>query len=260
MEQFTKYQQPWHKRVGHIILNKLLPVSIQSLIVKWNDNIYTPSIGHVKWGDFNRIKPIRNNFGLDDGDPVDRYYIKNFLAQHADDIKGRVLEIGDNSYTRMFGRDKVIKSDILHIDENNPQATFTGDLATADHIPSNIFDCIILTQTLHLIYDIRAALITLHRILKPGGVLLVTVPGISQIDETEWGHCWYWSFTEHSMKRLFNEVFPADKFSVNSQGNVLAAVAFLHGLVKEELSKELLDYNDPYYQVSIMVKAVKPDK
>ncbi|MEJ7654283.1 MAG: methyltransferase domain-containing protein [Chloroflexia bacterium] len=47
-----------------------------------------------------------------------------------------------------------------------PEATFVADLADADHIPSDAFDCIILTQTLHLIYD-AAAIATFRRILKP---------------------------------------------------------------------------------------------
>ena len=49
------------------------------------------------------------------------------------------------------------------------------------------FDCIIFTQTLHFIYDVRLAIQTLHRILKPGGVLLATFPGISQIIPRQMG-------------------------------------------------------------------------
>jgi len=41
----------------------------------------------------------------------------------------------------------------------------------------------VFTQTLHLIYDVRSAIRTLHRVLKPGGVLLATFPGISQTEK-----------------------------------------------------------------------------
>lgn len=34
---------------------------------------------------------------------------------------------------------------------------------------------------LYLIYDARTAVSTLHRSLKPGGVLLLTLPGITQV-------------------------------------------------------------------------------
>ena len=124
-------------------------------------------------------------------------------------------------------------------------------------ISINAFDCIVLTQTLHLIYDTRAALRTLHRILKPGGVLLATFPGISQLDHHEWAESWYWGFTTRSARWLFNEVFPADNVEIAAHGNVLAAISFLHGLAEEELSREELDYRDPDYELLITVRAKK---
>ena len=93
-----------------------------------------------------------------------------------------------------------------------------ADLARADHIPSAAFDCIILTQTLHLIYDVRAAIATLHRILGPGGVLLLTVPGITRISHDEWPGSWYWSFTTDSASRLFAEAFGPGRVAIGSRG------------------------------------------
>jgi SAM-dependent methyltransferase len=205
-----------------------------------------------------RLTPVSRHFGYDRGQPIDRHYIEDFLSRHADDIHGRVLEIGDDTYTSMFGSNRVRVSDVMHVDESNPTATIVGDLAHADHIPSDTFDCIILTQTLQLIYDVPAAIRTLHRILRPGGVLLTTFPGVSQIARDRWGETWYWGFTTLSARRLFEESFPAGTITVESRGNVLAAIGFLHGLAVEELRKEELDYNDPTYQVLVMLRAVKP--
>ena len=127
-------------------------------------------------------------FGYDRGRPIDRYYIEEgFLARHGDDIRGHVLEIGDASYTQEFGGDRVAVSDVLHVDEGNPQATIVADLSSADHIPSDTFDCIIFTQTLHFIYDVRSAIQTLHRILKPEGVLLATFPVSAKITRRQVG-------------------------------------------------------------------------
>src|SRR5919112_603630 len=95
-----------------------------------------PPVGKVDFGSLRRLNPISSLFGYDRGRPVDRYYIENFLAHHADDIKGRVLEIGDASYTREFGGKQVTVSDILHVDHSNPQATIVADMSSADHIPS----------------------------------------------------------------------------------------------------------------------------
>jgi SAM-dependent methyltransferase len=132
-------------------------------------------------------------------------------------------------------------------------------LTSADHIPSDTFDCVILTQTLQVIYDVPAALRTLYRILKPGGVALVTVAGISKIsryDMDRWGY--YWSFTSRSVQRLFQDLFPPTHVRVEAHGNVLAAVAFLHGLATEELRQAELEAFDPDYEMLITVRAVKP--
>jgi glycosyltransferase involved in cell wall biosynthesis/peptidoglycan/xylan/chitin deacetylase (PgdA/CDA1 family) len=215
--------------------------------------------GQVDFGSFRRLTPISLDWGFDRGMPIDRYYIEKFLASHAEDIHGRVLEIGDDFYTRKFGGHHVAVSDILHVSEGEPRATIIGDLTCADHIPSDSFDCIILTQTLQLIYDVRAALRTLQRILKPGGVVLATFPGISQTYDSEWGDVWYWSFTGLSARRLFSEVFAAEHVAVEASGNVLSAISFLHGLAVHEITQGELDHHEKGYEVTIAVRAVKPD-
>ena len=215
-------------------------------------------INAVQFGSFRRLTPISRDFGCDRGRPVDRYYIENFLAKHEHDVRGRVLEVGENSYTRRFGGERVTKSDILHVTEGEPQATIIADLSSADHIPADTFDCIILTQTLQLIYDVPAALRTIRRILKPSGVLLATFPGISQTYDHEWSETWYWNFTAVSARRLFQEAFSPENVEVDAFGNVLAAMSFLHGLSVDELLTDELDYREPGYDVTLAVRAVKP--
>ena len=204
-----------------------------------------------------QVKPLSRNWGYDRGQPIDRYYIENFLATNAGYIRGRVLEIGDNSYTRRYGDERVTVSDVLHVFEGNPAATIVGDLAQGDNIPSDAFDCVILTQTLQLIYDVPAAIRTLHRILKPGGVVLATVPSITSIGDTNWEGTWFWGFTHLSAARLFGETFSGENVTVEHHGNVLSASAFLYGLGSHELSRRELDHRDSHYQVVIAVRAVK---
>lgn len=212
----------------------------------------------LRWGSFRRITPVSRLFGAGRGTPIDRYFIDQFLAARSADIKGRVMEIGENRYTRQFGGERVTRSDVLHAVPGNWRATLVGDLSTGEGLPADSFDCLILTQTLLCIYDLRGTVRNIHRILKPGGVALVTIPGISQIsryDMDRWGD--YWRFTDRSARRLFEEAFPAANVTVETRGNVLVATAFLHGLAAEELSQSELSSCDPDYQVSIMVRAVK---
>jgi ubiquinone/menaquinone biosynthesis C-methylase UbiE len=142
----------------------------------------------------------------------------------------------------------------------NPQATIVADLTQADHLPGGRFDCIICTQTLQMIYDVRTALHHLHRLLAPGGVLLATTAGIARTGRREGIDAWgeYWHLTTQSARRLFDEVFPPEAVQVSVYGNVLAAIAFLHGLAAEELRRDELDYSDPDYEVVIGILAQRP--
>ncbi|BAZ10121.1 family 2 glycosyl transferase [Calothrix sp. NIES-4071] len=248
------------KAVVKSITKHTLPAPIRGwLKAQLLGSKYDPAVGKVRLGNLRRVTPVSRVFGFDRGLPIDRYYVENFLANQATDIQGQVLEIGDNFYTKKFGGQRVTKSDVLHVVEGNPDATIVGDLSNAEHIPSNSFDCLVLTQTLHLIYDIKDAVKTIYRILKPGGVALITVPGISQIAIDEWKDYWCWSLTTLSARRLFEESFPKENVQVEAYGNVLAATAFLQGLATEELQKQELDYRDPYYQVLLTVRVMKPE-
>ena len=180
---------------------QLLPLSTRRRIVRYTR---WPPFGFVRFGSLRRLKPISSDWGMERGMPIDRFYIERFLTLNSMDIEGHVLEIGNDQYTRKFGENRVIHSDVLHVSEQRSRVTIVGDLTDAGHIQSNYFDCIILTQTLQFIYDVPAALKTIYRILKSGGVALVTVPGISNIsryDMDRWGH--YWSFTTKSVQCLF---------------------------------------------------------
>ena len=216
-------------------------------------------VGRVDRGHFRRTRPISTLFGFDrEGGPIDRYYIEGFLEQESGSIHGRVLEIENNEYTMRFGKERVSQSDILHVNDSNPRATIVGDISNAPQIPDNSFDCIVLTQTLHLIFDFQAAVDTCYRILKPGGTLLLTVPGITPIDHGEWKSIWYWSFTGASIQRVMENSFPKDKLTIQSLGNVAVATAFLYGLSLGDITMEELKDHDPHFPVVLTVKAIKP--
>jgi SAM-dependent methyltransferase len=216
--------------------------------------VRTPDMGELR-----RTEPFSRQWGFDRGRPVDRYYVERFLAAHAGDIRGRTLEVANRRYTDQFGT-AVETADVLHVEEGNPIATIVGDLADGSTLPADAFDCFILTQTLQSIYDVRSAVRTVHRILAPGGVLLATVPGISQIlhpDFEMWGD--FWRFTTRAVERLCTEAgFDAEDIEVRAHGNVLVAAAFLYGLAARELTPDEMETDDgDNYQVVITVRARK---
>jgi SAM-dependent methyltransferase len=211
------------------------------------------------FGDLAQTTPLSLEFGFDRGTPIDRYYIESFLASHASDIRGRTLEIGDDTYTARYGGSRAFKRDILHVRGGNPRATIVGDLSKTGTLPEKSFDSIVLTQTLHLIYDMPAAIAEVRSSLTEGGVLLVTSPGISQIARDEWGENWFWSVTPASAQRLFGEVFGSENIDVRFYGNVFAATAFLQGIAVEEVPRTKLDAIDPAYPLIVTVRATRRD-
>ena len=134
-----------------------------------------PPLGMARRGAMRRMRPVSEDWGFDRGKPVDRWYLEDFLNRFsrqpgygAGDIQGRVIEIGGDDYARRFASGEGTTIDVLHVSAENPKATVVGDLVTGDGVPENAFDCVICTQTLHVLYDFHAAVGTLHRMLAPG--------------------------------------------------------------------------------------------
>ena len=197
-------------------------------------------------------------WGSERGVPIDRHYIHAFLKEHGDDVRGQVLEMLDADLTTAYGGDRVQRSDVLDIDPGNTRATVIADLRVAEQLPEGVYDCFILTQTLHLIDDMPAALKTARRVLKPGGVLLVTLPCASMV-ATEYGSRGdHWRVTEAGARALFEREFDAADLSIRARGNLLATTAFLHGLCCEDLDPEEFAVDDPAYPLLITVRAQKP--
>jgi SAM-dependent methyltransferase len=159
----------WIKNAARVVL----PVSTRRWVESQAQRLTCrPRFRGIDFGDLRRLSPISNKFGFDRGCSIDRYYIEKFLAEFLADIRGTVLEVGDNGYTKKFGQARVSRSDVLHIEEGHPQVTIVADLSRDQTLPADNFDCIICTQTLQFIYDFRAALQSLYRILKPGACFL----------------------------------------------------------------------------------------
>ncbi|MGD1120029.1 MAG: methyltransferase domain-containing protein [Dehalococcoidales bacterium] len=213
----------------------------------------------VAWHNLRSVHPLSDIYGLDRGQALDRYYIEQFLEANRKHVKGIVLEVNDNLYTKLYGGNKVTRSEILDIEARNKQATIIADLSKADAIAAGTFDCFILTQTLQFIFNTEAAIVHSQRILKPGGVLLATLPCVSRIDCVAGIEGDFWRFTRASAERLFTRYFGQENVTVETHGNVLADISFLMGLASDELTRKELDFNDPDFPLIVSVRAVKKE-
>jgi GT2 family glycosyltransferase/SAM-dependent methyltransferase len=211
----------------------------------------------VDLGSLRRLEPVSRVWGLDRGQPIDRYFIERFLEDNSELIAGDVLEIKDPGYTRRFGGD-VRSMTVLDIAEHNEEATLVADLAQPEALPVERYDCILLIQTMHLIFELPQVVGNAHRALAPGGSVLATLPCVSRIDYESGIEGDSWRFTPASARRLFEAEFGEGAVTVESFGNVLTATAFLQGLATSDLSRAELDHSDPYFPLLIGVRAAKP--
>jgi glycosyltransferase involved in cell wall biosynthesis/peptidoglycan/xylan/chitin deacetylase (PgdA/CDA1 family)/SAM-dependent methyltransferase len=212
----------------------------------------------IDWGELRRLEPVSATWGTDRGLPVDRHYIARFLERCREDIRGHVLEVKEDTYSRAYGSG-LDALDIVDIAADNPSANLVADLAEVGSLPPARYDCIVLTQTIHFIYGVREVLQNAFRALKPGGVLLATLPCVSRVDYEAGLEGDFWRFTPASARRLFEEVFGRGSVEVEAHGNVLTCCGFLLGLAAEEFRREELDHNDPYFPLLLCVRAVRAE-
>lgn len=147
---------------------------------------------------------------------------------------------------------------MIDVRPGHPKATIVADLQHAPELPDASYDAIVLTQVLPFVYDVRAAVQTVYRLLALDGVFLATMSGIARVspeDAEAYGD--WWRFTGQSAARLATEVFGACNVEIETYGNVLAAAAFLYGLGSDDLRPDELDAHDPMFEVVIGIRAVK---
>lgn len=192
-------------------------------------------------------KPISRRFGLERGNAVDRKLIEDFIEQNSEHIIGTVMEVGTDIYSQKYGTEDVRNIIVLHVKGWGKNA-IKGNFETGEGIKDNMVDCLICTQTLQYIFDLKSAVQNIYRMIKPGGYLLLTVPGIKSLctyDDDNWGE--KWSFTEKSIRQLFEPVFGRDNCEINTYGNVKIATAYMYGICYEELKEEDFSYNDKQF-------------
>jgi SAM-dependent methyltransferase len=201
------------------------------------------------------LEPLSDQHGFDRGTPLDRRYIEGFLHERQGEIRGSVLEIEDDTYTARIGGDRVSESTVVDVDPSNRRATLIADLERPDSLPSAAYDCIILTQTLHLLRRPGRCIENCHRALRPGGVVLATAPSVSRVSPS-YPDADFWRFTPAGIAELFS-IHWQGEFTVHAFGNLRTCVGFLLGEVVEEVADTVFDRFDPRFPLTVAVEAHK---
>ena len=209
----------------------------------------------VEWGSFRRLSPISRTWGLD------RTAGRPFLHRAVPAAPGSRYQ-----RTCLGGQGRCLRAHIRNGGHRRrrgghrsrePGCNPGRDLARPGSLPEERFDCFVLTQTVHVIYEVEEVARNAHKTLRPGGVLLATLPCLSRIDYESGVDGDYWRFTPASARRLFGAVFGLENVEVESWGSVLTCTAFLQGLAAEDLEEVELAHRDPYFPLLVTIRARK---
>lgn len=187
------------------------------------------------WGALASTNPVSDQFGIDRGTPIDRIFIDTFISQHSNLVRGQVLEIGDDLYSRRYMGGDVTAISIVDVDPDNGSATLVADLARRGSLPLERYNCAIVTQTLQYVADLEAAVDNLYDCLVCGGALLATVPGITRVDPGDGRAADRWRFTPRGLFDLLARVFATDDIACVGYGDLHTATAFLYGLAAQDI-------------------------
>lgn len=112
---------------------------------------------------------------------TDRFLLEKHIKSNASQIKGTVLDVGAGAvarYRRYFVCERYIQMDI----QMKEGIDVVGSVESIP-FPDNSFDSIVCTQVLEHVAHPEVAMSELNRVLRPGGVLLLTVPQASELHE-----------------------------------------------------------------------------
>ena len=185
-----------------------------------------PAVGKVRFGRFRNPHPIRGkNVALQS---IINWYSDRWIERHEQDVVGRVLNVSSSGH----------------------------DLDALVELESEAFDTVICKLQLQYAYELNSAIAEISRVMKPSGVFLATLPGVTtaQAGAIEVD---FWRFTALSARRLVETQFQPPSVEVEAMGNVLTAVAALQGLMPSDFSDRELETSSSQHPVVIAVRAKK---
>ncbi|SDT86160.1 Methyltransferase domain-containing protein [Verrucomicrobium sp. GAS474] len=202
-------------------------------------------------------RPLDGFWGWGRGTPIHRWYLDRFIEEHAADIGGHVLEFSEDRYATRHGGARVTKLDIVDLEATNRAATIVADLTKPNAVPSAAFDCILCTHVLHLVGDYPAMLAEFHRMLKPGGVLLVAVPQMSMAAAKDMPWIEFWRFTPVGLGLALEKDFGPGAAAIRGYGNSLTSAAEIRGLAAEDMTERELLVDDNRFAVEVCGRVVR---
>jgi SAM-dependent methyltransferase len=144
------------------------------------------------------------------GSPEQYYFSPAFYAQYCAVmpliqryVKGKAIDLGCGFMPfRGYIADRVTVYHTLDLYPHSSDITFVGDIQNMSMIPAVTYDSALCLEVLeHIPYPLLA-LREIYRILKPGGVLVLSVPYLSRIHDQPYD---YSRFTIYGLRLMLTE-------------------------------------------------------
>lgn len=160
--------------------------------------------------------------------------LRKAIGQMAPSMNGRLLDVGcgRKPYREMFSTTEYVG---LEIDSSESRAKRQADFfydGNSFPFADQDFDGVLCNQVLEHVFTPSRFLSEIHRVLKPDGLLLLTVPFVWDEHEQPWDYARYSSF---GLKSLLEK----NGFEVLEQQKINADVRVLFQLVNAYLFKVL---------------------
>jgi SAM-dependent methyltransferase len=116
--------------------------------------------------------------------------------------RGRVLDVGCGAMPfkrRLTRLREVTGYDSLDVEARVPGVTFVASVDQMTPVPSSSYDTVLCSEVLEHVANPWSGLREIHRVLRAGGHLILTVPFLARLHEEPRD---YFRYTEHSLREM----------------------------------------------------------
>ncbi len=188
------------------------------------------------------------------------------IRRHAPALKGRMMDFGcgEKPYRDLFQVEEYIGVDIA-VSGHGTEATEVDVFYDGRHIPfpDAHFDSVLASEVFEHVFNLDEILAELHRVLKPGGRMLITIPFVWDEHEIPYDFARYTSFAlPHILGRHGFKVVQAEKTThyVPTVFQMWNAYVFQHIFPSRPFMRMLLTplFIAPFTLLGITLGAILP--
>ena len=186
---------------------------------------------------------------------ITRVGLLDFISSNAHEIKGRILDVGcgEKPYANLFAATEYIGIDIEQSGHDHARSNidvFYDGL----NIPfeDNSFDSIVCFEVLEHVFEPNKIVQEMHRVLKPGGKVLLTTPFIWNEHEIPYDYGRYTYFG-------LNHLFAKNGFKVLNQKRIVTGITLFIVLISlyvregQELLKKIFQSNKVWKAIIYLI-------